>query len=288
MAPFKCLKRDKSYSFCSPLHKNQRQWKSKPLTDKSIEEFKRNLKDNGIQPQYVLPHDSYLINLGSPDSEKLEKSRDAFIDEIKRVEQLGLKMPKIFHPGSHLQKISKRSKDYDKLIKEAENRCLDVIVNSLNLAIEKTKDSDVILVIENTAGQGSNLGYRFEHLKYIIDRVENRDRVGVCIDTCHMFASGYDIRTKESFTKSWSEFDEVVGFKYLRGMHINDSKSKLGSRVDRHHSLGYGEIGIDFFKMLMKDSRFDDIPLILETIDDSIWEKEIEMLYSFNPESKPN
>ncbi len=266
--------------------KNQRQWVAKPLTQKSIEKFKAGVKELGIDPKHILPHDSYLINLGSPDEEKLQKSRDAFIDELKRCEQLGLQLLN-FHPGSHLQKFSKRAKNYEDLVQEAELQCLDVIAESMNLAIEATKESDVVLVIENTAGQGSNLGYRFEHLRYLIDKVEDKSRVGVCIDTCHMFSAGYDIRDKASFEKTWDEFDRVIGFEYLKGMHINDSKAKFASRVDRHHSLGEGEIGLEFFKMLMNDDRFNDIPLILETIDESIWDKEIEMLYSFNEAVRP-
>ena len=266
--------------------KNQRQWKAKPLSLKSIDEFKINLKKSGILPKHILPHDSYLINLGAPDNEKLQKSREAFIDELNRCEQLGLKMLN-FHPGSHLQKISKKDPNYESLLKDTEYRCLDLISQSMNLAIEATKNSDVILVIENTAGQGSNLGYKFEHLAYLIQNSIDKDRVGVCIDTCHMFAAGYDIRTKEAYEKTWKEFDEIIGFKYLKGMHINDSKAKLGSRVDRHHNLGYGEIGLDAFKFIMNDDRLNDIPLILETIDESLWPKEIELLYSFNPSCKP-
>jgi len=260
--------------------KNQRQWVAKPLTQKSIEKFKAGVKELGIDPKHILPHDSYLINLGSPDEEKLQKSRDAFIDELKRCEQLGLQLLN-FHPGSHLQKFSKRAKNYEDLVQEAELQCLDVIAESMNLAIEATKESDVVLVIENTAGQGSNLGYRFEHLRYLIDKVEDKSRVGVCIDTCHMFSAGYDIRDKASFEKTWDEFDRVIGFEYLKGMHINDSKASFASRVDRHHSLGKGEIGLDAFRFIMQDSRLNHIPLILETIDDTIWDKEIALLYSF-------
>jgi len=266
--------------------KNQRQWKAKPLTMQSIDEFKINLAQSKIPPEQILPHDSYLINLGHPEAEKLEKSREAFIDELERCEQLGLKLLN-FHPGSHLVKLTKKQKEDSKLIQEIEQKCLDVIAESMNIAIEATANSDVVLVIENTAGQGSNLGYKFEHLAYLIDKVENKDRVGVCIDTCHMFTSGYDIRDKEAYDKTWSRFEDIVGFKYLKGMHINDSKVKFASRVDRHHSLGLGEIGIDAFKFIMNDSRMDNIPLILETIDETIWDKEIEMLYSFNPDSRP-
>ncbi len=264
--------------------KNQRQWVAKPLTTKSIDSFRRNLEESNIEPKHVLPHDSYLINLGSPDREKLQKSRDAFIDEIERCELLGINKLN-FHPGSHLVKISKRDKDYEKRVAIEESRCLDVIADSINLAIEQTKESDVKLIIENTAGQGTNLGYRFEHIAHIIERVEDKSRVGVCLDTCHTFASGYDLRTKEAYEETMSKFDEVVGFKYLMGMHINDSKSKFGSRVDRHHSLGEGELGWDTFRFIMNDDRLDDIPLILETIDSSIWDREIRELYSLKAKS---
>jgi deoxyribonuclease-4 len=257
--------------------KNQRQWNAKPLTMLEIDEFKINLATSRISPKHILPHDSYLINLGHPERDKLQKSQEAFIDEIKRCEQLGLLMLN-FHPGSHLEKFSKKE-DID-YIARVENSCLDVIADSMNRAIEKTKESGVKLVIENTAGQGSNLGYKFEHLAYIIERVEDKSRVGVCLDTCHTFTAGYDLRTKETYEKTMQEFDEIVGFKYLSGMHLNDSKPPLGARVDRHHSLGKGELGWETFRLIMNDSRMDDIPLILETIDETIWEKEIKDLYS--------
>ena len=264
--------------------KNQRQWKAKPLSMKSIDEFKINLKDAGIKPEHVLPHDSYLINLGHPEEEKLLKSRDAFIDELQRCEQLGLKLLN-FHPGSHLQKIAKRDPDYEVKLKEAEYTCLDVIAESMNLAIEAT--NDVILVIENTAGQGTNLGYKFEHLGYLIEKINDKSRVGVCLDTCHTFTAGYDLRTKEAYDATMSEFERIVGFKYLKGMHINDSKPPLGSRVDRHASLGKGELGWDTFKFIMNDDRMNDMPLILETIDETIWAEEIAELYALNPSCKP-
>ena len=260
--------------------KNQRQWIAKSLTNKMIESFKANLKKSAIEPKHVLPHDSYLINLGSPDIVKLEKSRESFIDEIRRCEQLGLKLLN-FHPGSHLVKVPKKDPNYADKIMEAELNCLDLIAESMNIAIEETKDLDVKLVIENTAGQGTNLGYRFEHLAHLIDKVENKSRVGVCLDTCHTFTSGYDLRTKEAYDKTMDEFEKVVGFEYLCGIHLNDSKPKLGSRVDRHHSLGEGEIGWDAFRFIMNDSRMDDIPLILETINPDIWSQEIEALYKF-------
>jgi deoxyribonuclease-4 len=259
--------------------KNQRQWKAKPLTEESIEAFRNNLEKSGIAPKHVLPHDSYLINLGHPEQEKLEKSRDAFIDELQRCEQLGLDRLN-FHPGSHLVKIPKKDPDYLEKLEAAEQACLDVIAESMNLAIEATPDSDVKLVIENTAGQGSNLGYRFEHLAYLIERVEAKERVGVCLDTCHTFTAGYDLRTSEAYEETMNLFDEIVGFEYLMGMHLNDSKPPLGSRVDRHHSLGMGEIGWEAFRLIMNDPRMDDIPLVLETIDESLWPEEIQALYA--------
>ncbi len=259
--------------------KNQRQWVAKPLEQKTIDAFKANLEKSGIQPKHVLPHDSYLINLGHPEIEKLEKSREAFIDELNRCEQLELEKLN-FHPGSHLVKIPKKDPEYMDKLMHAELHCLDVIAESMNRAIEATKDSNVKLVIENTAGQGSNLGYKFEHLAYIIDKIEDKSRVGVCIDTCHMFTAGYDIRTRETYDETWNSFDTIVGREYLMGMHINDSKAKFGSRVDRHQSLGQGEIGWDAFRFIMNDTRMDDIPLILETIDETIWPEEIKALYA--------
>ena len=245
--------------------KNQRQWKAKPFDSETIDKFHQNMEKFNFQPHQVLPHDSYLINLGHPEKEKREKSLNAFIDEVERCRVLGLDRLN-FHPGSHLRKIS-------------EQESLDLIVENLNIVLDKTEG--VSLVIENTAGQGSNLGYKFEHLAYIIDGIEDKSRIGVCLDTCHLFSSGYDIRTEEEYRKTMKEFDEVVGFEYLMGMHLNDSKAKFGSRVDRHHSLGKGEIGLEPFKFIMNDDRMENIPLILETIDPSIWDKEIELLYSF-------
>ena len=243
--------------------KNQRQWKAKPLDQKTIDTFKQKLEEAEILPKHVLPHDSYLINLGHPEEEKLQKSLDAFIDEVQRCEQLGLDRLN-FHPGSHLKKLS-------------EEQCLDRIAESMNKTLKVTRD--VTLVIENTAGQGTNLGYKFEHLAYLIDKSIDKSRVGVCIDTCHMFTAGYDIRTREAYDQTWKAFDEIVGFEYLKGMHINDSKPELGSRVDRHHSLGKGKIGLDAFRFIMNDPRMNDIPLVLETIDDTIWAEEIALLY---------
>jgi len=259
--------------------KNQRQWVAKPLETKTIDAFHKNLELSKILPKHVLPHDSYLINLGHPEVEKLEKSRDAFIDELERCRLLGLDKLN-FHPGSHLVKIPKKDPEYDDKLMEAELHCLDVIAESMNRAMDATKDSNVKLVIENTAGQGSNLGYKFEHLGHIIDKIEDKSRVGVCLDTCHTFTAGYDLRTREAYDETMGIFDRIVGSQYLMGMHLNDSKPKLGSRVDRHHSLGQGEIGWDAFRFIMNDRRCDDIPLVLETIDESIWAEEIKALYA--------
>ena len=247
--------------------KNQRQWNAKPLTAESIELFKARCEEFGYAPGHILPHDSYLINLGHPDPEALQKSRDSFIHEIERCMQLGLTLN--FHPGSHLKKIS-------------EEASLDIVAESINIALDKT--AGVTAVIENTAGQGSNLGYRFEHLAHIIDRVEDKSRVGVCLDTCHTFTAGYDLRTKEAYEATMAEFDRIVGVKYLRGMHLNDSKPDLGSRVDRHDSLGKGKLGIEPFRFIMNDPRMEEIPMVLETIDESIWAEEIALLYSLQGE----
>ncbi len=239
--------------------KNQRQWTARPLTEESIHSFRENLKENGYEAEQILVHDSYLINLGHPEAEKLEKSRSAFLDEVRRVEQLGLKYLN-FHPGSHLKAM------------EAGD-CLDRIGESLNLTIEQTESA--VLVIENTAGQGSNLGNSFEEIARIIDGVRDKSRVGVCLDTCHLFAAGYDLRTEESMEAVWSEFERIIGFGFLKGMHLNDAKSELASRVDRHHSLGQGHIGRDAFSRIASDSRFDGIPLVLETIDEELWPEEV-------------
>jgi len=230
-------------------------------------------------PKHVLPHDSYLINLGHPEADKLIQSREAFIDEVNRCGQLGLEMLN-FHPGSHLEKFSKKEKEDIGYIQEIENRCLDVIAESMNFTIEQTPHSTVKLIIENTAGQGSNLGYKFEHLAYIIEQIKDKSRVGVCLDTCHTFTAGYDLRTTEAYNKTMDEFEDIVGFKYLCGMHINDSKPPLGSHVDRHASLGKGELGWDAFRLIMNDERMNDIPLILETVDETIWGEEIAQLYA--------
>ncbi|MHA6309113.1 deoxyribonuclease IV [Hafnia paralvei] len=244
--------------------KNQRQWKAAPLTAEVIDKFKSACAQYHYQPEQILPHDSYLINLGHPVEEALEKSREAFIDELERCSELGLTLLN-FHPGSHLMQID-------------EDKCLARIAESINIALDKTQG--VTAVIENTAGQGSNLGFRFEHLAAIIDGVEDKSRVGVCIDTCHAFAAGYDLRTEEECSKTFAHFERIVGFNYLRGMHLNDAKSAFDSRVDRHHSLGEGNIGKTAFSWIMRDPRFDGIPLILETVNPDIWAEEIAWLKS--------
>ena len=239
--------------------KNQKQWQSKPLTEEDISQFKVNCKQHNFTPQQILPHDSYLINLGHPEAEKLEKSRHAFIDEMERCQQLGL-IYLNFHPGTHLKQMS-------------EADCLSRIAESINIALQKT--AGVSAVIENTAGQGSNLGYKFEHLATIIDQVDDKTRVAVCLDTCHTFVSGYDLRGAEACEKTFAKFEQIVGFQYLKGMHINDSKTPFESKVDRHAPLGAGEIGWDCFKYIMGDKRFDGIPLVLETTNSDLWPEEI-------------
>ena len=244
--------------------KNQRQWNANPLTTTSINSFRKNCADLGFPLEMILPHDSYLINLGHPEADGLEKSRDAFNDEMLRCEQLGLKLLN-FHPGSHLNKIT---------ISE----CLTRIAESVNIALQKTKG--VTAVIENTAGQGSNVGFAFAQIAEIIDKVEDKTRVGVCIDTCHAFTAGYDLRTKAGFNDMFEEFDKVVGLKYLKGLHLNDSKKELNSHVDRHDNIGKGLLGMEIFEVLMNDPRFDNMPVILETPDESLWAEEIKLLYS--------
>lgn len=243
--------------------KNQKQWVSKPLTAENIRLFRINLEKYDFAPEHVLPHDGYLINLGHPEQDGLSKSRSAFLDEMQRCQQLGIKLLN-FHPGSHLGKITSE---------ESLNR----IAESINLALEKT--SGVTAVIENTAGQGTNLGFSFEHLAHIISKVEDKSRVGVCFDTCHAFAAGYDIKTRPGYEHTFMKFDEIIGLKYLKGMHLNDAKKGLGSRVDRHENIGKGELGTETFGWIMNDPRFDEIPLILETPDEEMWADEIKMLY---------
>lgn len=242
--------------------RNPTRWKSKAIPEKEAEAFRENCTRLGFTPDVILPHDSYLINLGSPEPEKLAQSREAFLDEMHRCEQLGLTMLN-FHPGSHMRMID-------------DDDCLKIIAESVNGALAET--SGVTAVLESTAGQGSNLGYRFEQLARIIELIDDKSRVGVCVDTCHTFAAGYDLVSDEGYDRTWHEFDSVIGLNYLRALHINDSKKDVGSRVDRHAPIGKGELGSIFFARLMADPRFDNIPLILETPDESLWPAEIEWL----------
>lgn len=245
--------------------RNQKSWVSKPLSDSSIATFRERLTKSGIDQRYVLPHDSYLINLGSPDTAPgggLEKSRNAFLDEMKRAEQLGLTLVN-FHPGSHLKQIEPEA-------------CLDRIAESINLVLAQT--STAIAVIENTAGQGSNLGYEWSQIRRIIDGVDDKSRVGVCVDTCHTLAGGYDLISPEGYEQTFESFDQVIGWSYLKAIHLNDSKKGVGSRVDRHESIGKGCLGVEFFERFMKDPRFDNMPIILETPDESLWAQEIAWL----------
>lgn len=244
--------------------KNASRWVAKPITDKEANEFKQNCLKYNYSSNLILPHDSYLINLGNPDSINLQKSRDAFLDEFRRCEQLGLSMLN-FHPGSHLNQFSV-------------DECLDRIAESINITLDKT--SGVSAIIENTAGQGSNLGYKFDQIAHIIDKVEDKTRVGVCIDTCHTYSAGYDIKNHDSYIDVWKSFDEIIGKEYLKAIHLNDDKKELASKVDRHASLGEGTLGEEFFARFMNDSRFDNIPIILETPNDEIWADEIKWLYS--------
>ena len=244
--------------------KNQRQWAAKPLTPLSIDQFKNNCRELDYRPELILPHDSYLINLGHPDPTELQKSRLAFNDEMLRCEQLGLKLLN-FHPGSHLGQISV-------------SECLATISESINLSLDKT--NGVTAVIENTAGQGSNVGYVFEQIAEIIDKIEDKSRAGVCIDTCHSFAAGYDLRTLTGFNKMMDQFDKIIGLKYLKGFHLNDSKRELNAHIDRHENIGKGALGMEIFEVLMNDPRFDNLPIILETPDETLWPEEILLLYS--------
>lgn len=239
-------------------------WVSKDISAKDIDLFHANCEAGGFTPEVILPHDNFLINLGSPEDDKLEKSRKSFLDEMRRCEQLGLTMLN-FHPGSHLKAFS-------------EEECLDRIAESINITLDKT--TGVTAVLESTAGQGSNLGHQFSQLAHIIDKVEDKSRIGVCVDTCHTYSAGYDLKTEEGYARTWKEFDEIIGAGYLRGLHLNDDKRELGSRIDRHEEIGKGTLGEDFFRRLVNDPRFDNIPLILETPNPEIWPEEIAWLYS--------
>ena len=252
--------------------KNQRRWTSKPLSADSIAAFKENCDRLGYAPDVILPHDSYLINLAHPQQMGLEKSRKAFLDEFQRCEQLGLTMLN-FHPGSHLGQLS---------VSEG----LERIAVSINMVLDKTRG--VTALIENVAGQGNHLGDRFEQLAQIIDQVEDHTRIGVCLDTCHAFAAGYDLRSPSAYADTLGEFDRIVGLGYLKAMHLNDCKKALGSNVDRHESIGKGELGRTAFANIMHDDRLNHIPMILETPDDSLWPEEIAFLIGLFTETPPS
>jgi deoxyribonuclease-4 len=237
--------------------KNQRQWTAPQYTAEAISGFKKAFRDNGYSAHQILAHDGYLINLGNPDRTAFEKSYRAFIDELKRCERLGLTLLNI-HPGSHLRKSS-------------EEACMLQIADAVNRAHRETEG--VTVVFENTAGQGSNVGWSFEQIAFMIRHVSDKSRIGFCLDTCHAFAAGYDLRTKSAYEAAMKLLDRTVGMRYLRG-----AKAGLGSRLDRHESLGRGTLGLEPFAMLMRDERFEEIPLVLETIDEGLWAKEIAML----------
>lgn len=246
--------------------KNQKQWSAKPLTADEIAQFKAAVAEGGFSTDYILPHDSYLINLGNADPEKRGRSLASFTEELVRASQLGLKYVN-FHPGSHLKEIT-------------EEECLELIAGSVNQALADPATGNVMAVIEATAGQGTNVGYKFEHIARIIAGIEDKARVGVCIDTCHIFAAGYDISTASGFESVMADFDRTIGIKYLRAMHLNDAKKECGSRVDRHECLGKGCIGMEGFKYIMQSPCFENMPLVLETPEPDLWADEIKLLRS--------
>lgn len=250
--------------------KNQRQWASKPITEEEQARFKEKLKALGFTKEQVLPHDSYLINLGNPDDQKRRQSLDAFIDELQRVEALGLDKLN-FHPGSHVNKIDRAGS-------------LALVAEALDEALRETEG--VRPIIETTAGQGSNLGSSFEEIAQLLSLCNYPERLGVCIDTCHIFAAGYDLRSEEAYYHTFEAFGRIVGFDKLSGMHLNDAKIALGSNLDRHESLGKGQIGIESFIRIAQDPRFRGIPLILETIDSTLWATEIALLQKHAQEVK--
>ncbi|VAX76349.1 deoxyribonuclease IV [Buchnera aphidicola] len=241
---------------------NQLQWRIPILKEKTINNFVRLCKKYNYHSKSILPHSSYLVNLGHPDKNMREKSCYYFIQEIKCCYQLGLMMINI-HPGSYLYKIT-------------EKKCLENIIDSINFILSKTEH--IIIVLENTAGQGSNVGYCFEHLAFIIRHIKNKLRIGVCLDICHLFASGYQLNDINSFIFTFKKFHNLIGLKYLYGIHMNDSKRNFNSRLDRHHNLGYGKIKKYVFSNIVQTKEFQDIPLILETKDKSLWKSEIRWL----------
>lgn len=244
---------------------NQKTWHGKPLTEEAIELWEEARKTTGIKE--IMSHDSYLINLGSPDKEGLQKSRNAFKEELHRCHLLKVSFLN-FHPGAALA--------------SSEEHCLNTIVESLLELEELTSKGPTRLLLESTAGQGSSVGNRFEQLGYIVDMVQNKIPIGVCLDTCHLFAAGYDISTKEGWEKTLKTFDEQIGLNHLYALHVNDSLKPLGSRVDRHAPLGKGLIGIDCFKAMMELPELRELPKYLETPDGPpLWKEEIKMLREF-------
>ncbi|GMR36401.1 hypothetical protein PMAYCL1PPCAC_06596, partial [Pristionchus mayeri] len=230
--------------------RNQRQWNSKPMEESVVQEWNRTIEDTGFPLHMILPHGSYLLNPGSPDAQKLEKSRDAMLEECKRAERLNIEMYN-FHPGSSTGVGSQED-------------CIRTVAETIDYVLERT--DKIKLVVETMAGQGHTVGGTFEEIRSILDQVKgNSKRVGVCIDTCHIFAAGYDIRTKEKYEETMEKFGEIVGFDRLMALHLNDSKSELGCNLDRHENIGKGKIGMEAFECIMNDKRFDGIPLILET-----------------------
>lgn len=244
--------------------KNQRRWNASALTEDSISNFKKNLETSGIDPSLVVVHDSYLINIGNPDRGKRKQSLNALIDEAQRVEQLGLTLLN-FHPGSGLKE-------------QTEEETIALVGEGINTVLSETKSA--VLLIEATAGQGAHVGYRFEHLSKLIENTEQKNRIGVCVDTCHIFAAGYDIRTAKTYAETIDGFDTIVGLEYLKAIHINDSKVEFSSRRDRHEKIGLGYLGLDAFNLLLNDNRLDGLPFILETPDSAAWADEIKTLYS--------
>ncbi|MBD3382147.1 MAG: deoxyribonuclease IV [candidate division Zixibacteria bacterium] len=228
--------------------KSSNQWKSKPLTDDEIERFHRRQKETGIYP--VIAHTAYLINIASPKEAIYKKSITALIDEIERCHLLGID-DLVLHPGSYLD--------------TTEEEGIRKIIETLNQINDSTHATGVRISLETTAGQGTNLGYKFEQIAEMIEGVENKERVSVCIDTCHIFAAGYDIRDRESYQKTMQEFDATIGLKYLKAIHMNDSKMEFAKKRDRHAHLGQGNIGADAFRFIMQDDRLKDVPKLLET-----------------------
>jgi len=246
----------------------QRTWYRRPITAEDKELFKKATTEHGFAPHTYIPHASYLINLGGPDEEKLRKSREQFIEEMQRCEQLGCALYNV-HPGSHLGACE---------VDEA----IEISAESINIAHAET--DTIIAVIENTAGSGYTIGYSFEQLRKILDKIKNKSRVAVCLDTNHLFAAGYDLSSAQKCDMVFKEFDEIIGMNLLKAVHVNDSKKPLNSRVDRHEIVPKGCIGVDCFKFLVNDPRFLDIPLILET--EEPLDEQIKLLRSYAAEDK--